>query len=247
LQEPSIPSNGGSPIANQGSFAEGGGATLRRLLRDQERERRLLALDLHDGLMQYLVGALLYLDELHDRPESLNPEALRPLDRARSLLRQAIVEGRRLIRGVRPPILDENGLADALKELVAETQAGSAIDVELQIETATSRYSPLLEGMVYRIVQEALTNIQRHSHSPRALVRLTDDGDGLRLDVRDWGVGFNLDEVGFDKCGLAGIRERCECLGGSCDISSTPGLGTWIVVRLPIFPSSPDIMEYRSA
>jgi signal transduction histidine kinase len=239
----SNPPPGGAPVNDPGDRCETG--ALRRVLRDHEFDRRLLALDLHDGLMQYLIGSLMYLDGLHDRQLPLAAEAQNQLDRARSLLRQAVVEGRRLIGGVRPPIIDEKGLTDALKDLIAKNQRSSAIAIELQVLTAGRRYSALIEGMVYRIVQEALTNIQRHSQSPRALVRLVDDDDVLRLDVRDWGVGFNVDQAGLNTCGLEGIRERAEWLGGNCEVSSSPGQGAWIIVRLPLFPSSFDLMQSR--
>jgi signal transduction histidine kinase len=235
--------SGVAPGVDAGARSEA--ETLRRVLREQEFDRRLLALDLHDGLMQYLIGSLMYLDGLHDRQLPLPPEAQSQLDRARSLLRQSVLEGRRLIAGVRPPIIDEKGLAEALNDLVEESLRRSPVAIELHVATAGRRYSALLEGMVYRIVQEALTNIQRHSQSPKALIRLVDDADGLRLDVRDWGVGFNVDQAGLDTCGLEGIRERSEWLGGSCEVTSAPGQGTWIIVRLPLFPSSYDLLQSR--
>ena len=237
-----VAADGETGLGNPGPRGETG--TVRRVLREHEFDRRLLALDLHDGLMQYVIGALMHLDALHDRHAPLAPDAQNQLDRARSLMRQAVVEGRRLIAGVRPPIIDEKGLTEALKDLVARNQRSSPIAIELEVATGGRRYSPLIEGMVYRIVQEALTNIQRHSQSPRALVRLIDDEDeGLRLEVRDWGVGFKVGQTGSNSHGLDGIHERTKWLGGRCEVISAPGEGTSIIVRLPLSPSSLDVLK----
>lgn len=97
----------------------------------------------------------------------------------------------------------------------------------------TERLEPLLEGTIYRIVQEAIANARRHSRSDRAVVRLTQTEARIHVEVRDWGIGFHPAKVGRGRFGLAGIRERARLLNGWASIESSPGRGTRILVELP--------------
>ncbi|MCE9556739.1 MAG: GAF domain-containing sensor histidine kinase [Planctomycetes bacterium] len=201
------------------------------LLRTQEYERKLVAYEIHDGLVQYATGATMHLDRYLS---NLEHEPLAPqLDLVMALLQKTIQEGRRLVNGLRPPILDELGVVAAIDHLIQErTTADSTITFEHETEFA--RLAPELESAIFRIVQEALTNAQKHSHSQQAKIVLGHTGNRIHVDIQDWGVGFDPARVSEERHGLRGIRQRANLLGGNVAINSQPGKGTKVAVDLPI-------------
>ena len=150
------------------------------------------------------------------------------------MLRQAHFEARRLISGVRPPILDESGIAAAIGHLVYEQSMQAGPKIEFHSDVEVERLVPILENAVYRIAQEALGNACKHSRSKKVRVALVQEGELITLEVQDWGVGFDTKSVPEDHFGLKGIRERTRLLGGESSIDSERGEGTCIRVRLPI-------------
>jgi signal transduction histidine kinase len=137
---------------------------------------------------------------------------------------------------VRPPILDEEGVVAAVSHLVGEQRLLKGPKIEFRNEVEFDRLIPILENVIYRIVQEALGNVCQHSKSKEALVELVQDGDNLHIKIQDWGVGFDSGKVQDERFGLAGIRERARLLGGEAAVESTLGQGTCITVVLPLVP-----------
>jgi signal transduction histidine kinase len=148
------------------------------------------------------------------------------------LLRETIQESRRMINGLQPMILDESGVAPAIQYLI-EANAGSQ-RVEFEHEIESERYSPLLEGALFRIAQEALNNARKHSQAKLVRIRLREERGWARLEVIDDGIGFNLKETPRRTVGLNGIRERARLLRGHAIIDSAPGRGTRISVEMPV-------------
>jgi signal transduction histidine kinase len=208
--------------------------TLKHLLESSDHERQLIAYEIHDGLAQYLAGSIMQFDVYNHLKETKPKEAAKAFDAGMTMLRQSHADARRLISGVRPPILDEEGIAAALTHLVNEHRRERGPKIEFHSEVEFDRLVPLLENAIYRIAQEALTNACRHGKSPRIRVELVQHGDDLRINVRDWGIGFHAGEVEEGRFGLAGMRERVRLLGGSIRVDSAPGQGTSITVRLPL-------------
>ena len=206
---------------------------LKQMLDTFERDRQLVAYEIHDTFLQDVVGALMYLDSFHDSQSETGGQGLEQIERSRSLLRDSIGGARRMISGLRPPIIDEQGVVAAIEYLVSELNAQD-MNVRLEHELHVERFAPVVEAALFRIVQEALTNVQRHSQSKFAQVVLKQRDATLRLEVRDFGVGFDTDSVGGGHFGLQGIRERARLLGGTASIQSAPGEGTEIVVEVPI-------------
>jgi PAS domain S-box-containing protein len=206
---------------------------LQQLLRAHERDRQLLAYEIHDGLVQEVTGALMHLETFYGKLPPPEPQADQEFKLALKLLRATIDEARRVISGLRPPILDEQGIVAAVEYLINEHTALDSTIVDFQHAVQAQRFDALVDGTIYRIVQEALSNIRRHSRARRAAVSLTQAGDRLRLEVRDDGVGFDLDRVAENRFGLEGIRERARLLRGTAQIESAPGRGTRILVDLP--------------
>lgn len=209
-------------------------ALLTRVLQVHERDRQLIGFELHDGLVQDLTAASLFLQagvaEL-ERAESAIPDSLRTADRT---LQLAIAEARRLISGLQPPILAEAGLIVALATLVRRLAEDNGIDIQFTHAMQGMRVFPDVEMAVYRIIQEALNNAVQHSQAKRVTVRLRLHGSRVSAVVKDNGIGFHPKQVKRQRYGLVGMCERARLLGGSARIDSVPGKGTQVTVDLPI-------------
>ncbi|MFN9369001.1 MAG: ATP-binding protein [Planctomycetia bacterium] len=204
---------------------------LGQLLEVQERERQVVSYEIHDGVAQYIAGALMHLEAFtHANPGcAAAPE----LHEAMRLVRMASHESRRLIGGLRPPALDELGIAEAIEALVTEARADVPA-VEFTHSLPGPRLPPQMETAIFRIVQESLTNVRKHARAASVRVDLTRSGDSLRISVHDDGRGFDPRQVPADRFGLEGIRQRARLFGGEPRIVAAPGTGTTIEVSLPV-------------
>jgi signal transduction histidine kinase len=208
-------------------------ASLEHLIKLYEHERQIAAYELHDGLAQFVAGALMHLETSSQLFVTDPQRAAVEFELGVNLLREAAQESRRLIDGLRPPVLDERGIGGAVEQLVTDArQAG--LDVEFDNRTQLTRLASPLETALFRVVQEALTNVRRHSGTPKARVELTQIDGRVRATIQDWGTGFDPDHVEGRRVGLQGIHERARLLGGQATIDSQPGAGTTIVVELPL-------------
>ena len=207
---------------------------LKRLLDLNARDRQLIAYEIHDGIVQDMTGALMFLEaasyEMSEESERARENVLGCI----KLLRESLDEARRLIDGLRPPVLDEAGLVAAVENLVAEIAINANIAVELDVQVTFDRIAPTLEMAAYRIVQEGLNNVRQHSGSKKARVRLKQKDGRIEVSIRDWGAGFDPASVGKKRYGLVGVRERARLLGGTADIESVIGKGTRVTVELPL-------------
>ncbi len=211
-------------------------AAVEQVLKLTDRERQLIAYEIHDGFVQEMLTALMQLDAYRWSVGKGKPNAEQKLDAVTEALRQAAAEARQLIDRVRPPDLAPAGLVGALRTLTQRVSEASGIAVELKIAKTFPRLTPESELAVYRIVQECLTNVRRHSRSERARVELNDTEEGPEIVVRDWGVGFDPDAVEEGHYGLLGVRDRARLIGGRATIDSTPGEGVCISLVLPRDP-----------
>ncbi len=207
-----------------------------RLMHLQDEERRRIARELHDSVGQYLTAIAINLDLLA-RPEAQNRLAL--VAESRQLLNHSLSEIRTLSHLLHPPLLDETGLASAAQWYVEEfaRRSGIAVDVDLP---PLERLPANIEMMLFRVLQESLNNIHRHSQSTRAQVRIGFDAGRITLEVRDFGHGIQPERLERFRnsgtgvgVGLAGIRERVSELGGELEISSDGG-GTNVKVSVPL-------------
>jgi PAS domain S-box-containing protein len=208
--------------------------TLKHLLQSSDHERQTIAYEIHDGLAQQLAGAIMQF-QTYSHQKKINPKlAAKAYDAGTTMLQQGHFEARRLITGVRPPILDEEGVVEAVAHLVHEQNRlkGPRIDYHSRVDF--DRLAPTLENAIYRIAQEGLTNACRHSKSDKVRVSLVQREDRVRIEIRDWGIGFATRSVQQNRFGLVGIRQRVRLLGGKCSIRSKTGEGTCISVELPV-------------
>jgi len=207
----------------------------RRILAAQEEERARVSRDLHDGLGQLLTALRLDLDWLAKQPSGAPPA----LGEAASLVDRAARELRDICRGLRPPLLDDLGLEPAVRQLVEEFEERAAVPVDLEVlvEDDQTPVPPDVALCAYRVLQEALTNVGRHSGARKVGASLAVDQEDLVLTVQDDGSGFDVSvpPAGF---GIAGMRERAEFLGGTIDLHASPGQGTQVVLRVPLATQS---------
>jgi two-component system sensor histidine kinase UhpB len=208
--------------------------TLKHLLQSSDHERQLIAYEIHDGLAQQLAGAIMQFQIFDHLKETKPGDAAKAYNAGVTMLHQGHFEARRLIHGVRPPILDESGVVEAVAHLVHEESRQKGPKIEFQSRVVFDRLAPILENAIYRIIQEALTNARIHSKSKKVRVGLLQKNEHVRIVVRDWGIGFSPDDVKENCYGLEGIRERARLLGGKCSIRTVPGKGTQISVELPL-------------
>ncbi|MFV1967148.1 MAG: PAS domain S-box protein [Pirellulaceae bacterium] len=207
---------------------------LTRLLTEHDRERQMISYEIHDGLAQNLAGAIMHFQAFCGQLDHLSDAASSARDHIQQLLDQSLAEARRLIRGVRPPVLDDSGVLAAIQDLIDgyNNQEGPAC--EFECDATFERLDPVLEVTVYRVAQEGLANACRHSQSERVHLRISQRDKFMRIEVRDWGVGFDPEQVDEKQFGLLGMRERANLLGGSAEIRAEPGEGTHVIVELPL-------------
>jgi PAS domain S-box-containing protein len=209
-----------------------------RIVVAQEEERRRVAYEVHDGLTQIAVAAHQRLQIFGEEYSPVSAQARLDLDEITDLVQRTVSEARRVIAGLRPTTLDDFGLAEAVRLQVEELRAAGyeAVYEETLEET---RLPAALETALFRVVQEALTNVQKHAKTKRVYVTLGHRARTVRLEVRDRGCGF---EPGKDtrvvgpgeRVGLASMRERVALLGGDLRIHSRLNEGTSVVAEIPL-------------
>ena len=203
-----------------------------RLMEVQEAERRHLARELHDEIGQLLTGLRLTLDV----PEPPSPALAERLGQAQALVQELLERIRALSLDLRPSILDDLGLLPALLDNIERYMSQTKVRVLLEHSGLDRRFDPETETGVYRIVQEALTNVARHGRVDEVTVRLWATDDVLGVQVEDHGAGFDPDAVlGAGRSGgLAGLRERAALLNGHLTVETHPGRGVRLTAEVPL-------------
>jgi two-component system NarL family sensor kinase len=198
----------------------------------QELERRRVAADVHDGISQRLVSLWYHLSAAEETLGPSSTEVAAELASAKELTTAALEEARRTIVGLRPAVLDDLGLGPGLESLAATLPGVSAV-----VELDTCDLPAHVETALFRIAQEALQNVAKHSAAASVHLSLAATSTGARLVVADDGRGFDVDrerdERRPDAYGLAGMTERAALVGGRVTVTSTPGAGTTVTVDVP--------------
>ena len=209
-------------------------AHLRRQLADAERRLRLIGFEIHDGLVQDLAGAAMFLDAAKKDATYSCPEGLQNVERGMQLVRSAIGEARRLIGGLDTPLPQVDSLTAAVRALIERMQHDHGLRIDFTEPLHEPHLTSAARATMLRVIREALNNAWQHSQSPRAEVTLHEEAGHLVATVRDWGVGFDPRGVHPGRYGLKSIRERAELLEGTAAISSKPGQGTTVRFSLPL-------------
>ncbi len=218
---------------------------LGKLVVAQEEERRRVAYEVHDGLTQLIVAVQQHLQAFAKQYPPVSPRGRESLDFNLELIQQTVEEARRVIGGLRPTALDDFGLAAALR-LEAESLRSEGWDVSYVETLGDERLPPTLETALYRVAQEALTNVRKHANTTRVRLSLGRLGQEIRLRVRDRGKGLGGAELGRaggrgERVGVSGMEERITLLDGEFKIHSRPGSGTLIVAKVPLTDPEEDV------
>jgi PAS domain S-box-containing protein len=206
-----------------------------RLITIQEEERKRIARDVHDELGQGLTALKLNVAAL---AQSLPPDAAdgakRDIERINDLIDENIHEVRRIAAELRPTAIDDFGLVAAVQLATENFQVQSGVETEVSIHPDEIAAPPASSIVIYRILQEALTNVARHARATRVEVRLRQSEHAIVLEVRDNGVGISEEQLGrADALGLIGMRERASLIGGEVRVEGVPGRGTIVSLRAP--------------
>jgi len=207
-----------------------------RMVEWSEHERRRLAGEIHDGISQRIVSLFFHLSAAADAIPGAPEVAAEQVARAQELAAAALDETRSAIAGLRPPVLDDLGLAASLESL-----GHSFPTLDVQVDAAELSMAEHAETAVYRTAQEALQNVAKHAAASSVRVRLFRHGSRAVLEVADDGTGFDVDAPGSPGptgLGLSGMRERAELLGGRLDLSAAPGRGTTVRLTIPFLPAA---------
>lgn len=208
-----------------------------KLLHAQDEERRRVAWDVHDGIGQYVAALSLVMGKLRTCIDETDLESREALLCGRQLIRAASREIRTVSYLLHPPMIDELGLKSALEWLVRGYRERSGIQVSLETSPCLTRLKREIEIALFRVAQESLSNVYRHSGSPTAVVRLVLDPDTVMLEVADQGKGL-APRSGRSKCragvGIPGMEERVKELRGRFNLESSPERGVTVQVTLPL-------------
>lgn len=207
-------------------------ALLRNLLELQEDERKLLSYELHDGLVQYMVAAHMTLEAVARNLTPDQESSQESLKWSRELIHKSIDEARALISELRPMIIDESGIVESIGYLINEL-LGPDYNVQFIPMVNNERLPPLLEGTVFRIVQELLSNIREHSKAKNVKIQLVQNSSTLQMTIEDDGVGFDMEDKTKSRLGVEQVTKRVDLFGGQSKIVSAPDCGTRIDVVLP--------------
>ena len=212
---------------------------LQQITRAQEEERRRIARELHDDTAQELVVMSRRLDNLISTVSNLSPQDVACLEELRQQTEKILDEVHRFSQDLRPSVLDDLGLLPALESLAHDLSEHFGVAMAMGVVGSVRRLPPETELVLFRIAQEALRNVGKHSEASKAWITVEFGDDKITLNIKDNGKGFNLPErIGefttAGRLGLAGMQERARLIGGNLTIESELNMGTTIIVEVPI-------------
>ena len=218
----------------------------RQLMHAQDEERRRLARDPHDSAGQMLASLGMNLATIIQHGKQSSPQLRGAAEEGQRTVRQLTQEIRTVSYLLHPPLLDETGLPEALRLYIKGLGDRSGLDVSLTIPPDFGRLPGEIELIIFRLVQECLTNVHRHSGSKVAVVRLSREADGVSLEIQDQGAGISAEKLSEIRdqgsgVGIMGMRERVRQVGGQFSIESK-GLGTTVLFRFPL-PTQATLMR----
>ncbi len=214
------------------------GQLLNRVVQAQEAERERIARELHDETGQALTAIGLGLRGVAAKLEPLTPEMTEQLAHLEQMTKHSLDELQRMIAGLRPSHLDDLGLAAALRWFAGEVESHSPLATRVEIEGVERPLPEPISIGLFRVAQEALTNVVKHASAETARLRLVYRQDQVELEVTDDGVGFDTPGGDRPSWGLMGIQERVSLMGGEFELNSERGQGTQVRVVVPIEPES---------
>lgn len=211
---------------------------IRQLLNAQEEQRKRLSRDLHDGPVQNLVDVGHNIDQVLDEKADTNKSISGSLTKMREQIDDILEQTRRAIHGLQPPLLEEVGLQPAIMWLCDDLAEDSDIKIDVDINLPLKRISSEIEITLFRLVQEALTNIKKHANASEVTVGITTNEQNIVLSIMDNGSGFEPltgDQLyNSGRFGLIGMQKRADLLGGNFQLHCATGKGATLLIEIPI-------------
>jgi PAS domain S-box-containing protein len=216
----------------------------RQLLLTQEEERKRISRELHDEIIQTLVGINVHLASL-TMQEPVNLKVLRKrIGRTQKLVENSVTIVHRFARELRPTVLDDLGLIPALRSFIKDFTKRTNLHVHFTAFAGVEQFSSAQRTVLYRVAQSALTNVDKHARATEVKVSIRKIHETIRLEIHDNGKSFEVERVLLAKrhkqLGLLGARERVEMIGGKLGVESTPGQGTTVRAEIPINEDAPE-------
>ncbi len=211
-----------------------------KILENQELERQRIAREIHDGPAQYIANAMMRVDFCKVVVKKDLEKGINELDDLKSNIRMALKEVRSIIYDLRPLHLEELGLMDAIKDIINIISVENDIKIDMIVDEASYEVEKIMQIAIYRIIQEILNNIKKHSKAKYVDLRINYIKDYIYIYIQDDGIGFNVQETLINtkqkgnRYGLLGIFERVKQLRGKIEVKSSKGEGTIYKIRLPI-------------
>ena len=211
-----------------------------KILENQELERQRIAREIHDGPAQYIANAMMRVDFCKVVVKKDLEKGINELDDLKSNIRMALKEVRGIIYDLRPLHLEELGLIDAIKDMINIISVENDVKIDMIVDEASYEVEKIMQIAIYRIIQEILNNIKKHSKAKYVDLRINYIKDYIYIYIQDDGIGFNVQETLINtkqkgnRYGLLGIFERVKQLRGKIEVKSSKGEGTIYKIRLPI-------------
>ncbi|MCE0484968.1 MAG: histidine kinase [Methylacidiphilales bacterium] len=222
----------------------------RQLLLTQENERKRISRELHDEIVQTLVGINVHLASLKVKSPVNLKDLRKRIVRTRRLVEKSVEIVHRFARELRPTVLDDLGLIPALQSFVKDFTKRTQIRIRFTAASEVEQLNSLQRTVLYRVAQSALANVEKHAHASEAKVSIRKLQGAIRLEIHDNGKSFDVERVLFaqrhKRLGLLGSRERVEMVGGKFDVKSAPGQGTTVSAKIPINEAGSNIAAKTS-
>jgi PAS domain S-box-containing protein len=210
----------------------------RQLLLTQEEERKRISRELHDEIVQTLVGINIHLSSFKVNDKVDLKDLRSKITQTQRLVEQSVEIVHRFARELRPTVLDDLGLIPALKAYIKEFSKRTHIRIKFTTVAGVEQLNSTQRTVLYRVAQSALTNVDKHAHAHNVTVKIRKVGEAIRLEIHDDGKSFEVRRVllvqRHKRLGLLGSRERVEMVGGKFDVSSAPGHGTTLSAEIPL-------------
>jgi signal transduction histidine kinase len=210
----------------------------RQLLLAQEEERKRISRELHDEIVQTLVGINVHLASLKVKARVNIKELLRKISQTQRLVEKSVNIVHRFARELRPTVLDDLGLIPALQSFIKDFTKRTKIRVDFTASPGVEQLNSNKRTVLYRVAQSALTNVHKHARASEVTVRFCKLRRAIRMEIHDNGKSFEVERVLFaqkyKRLGLLGSRERVEMFGGKFGVESAPGKGTTISAEIPV-------------
>jgi PAS domain S-box-containing protein len=215
----------------------------RQLLLTQEEERKRISRELHDEIVQTLVGINVHLASLTVKSRINTKDLRKKIARTQRLVEKSVDIVHRFARGLRPTVLDDLGLIPALQSFIKDFTKETNIRIHFTAFAGVEQLNGTQRTVLYRVAQSALANVHKHAHASDVKVSIHKLHDAIRLEIHDNGKSFDMERVLFAKrhkrLGLLGSRERVEMVGGKFGVESAPGQGTTISAEIPVSGDGP--------